>query len=54
MKIVDLKKKYEGEWFAIEVTKEEDGEPKEGNLLLHKKDREELWGEVPQGKDKVI
>ncbi|MGM0511003.1 MAG: hypothetical protein ACQESD_07775 [Thermoplasmatota archaeon] len=39
MKIEELKKKYEGEWLAIEVTKEEDGEPKGGKLLLHKKDR---------------
>lgn len=54
MKIEDLKEKYKGEWLAIEVTKEEDGEPKEGKLLLHKKDREELWKEVPQKKDKVI
>lgn len=43
MKIEELKKKYKGEWLAIEVTKEEDGRSVEGRLILHEKDRDELW-----------
>lgn len=54
MKIKDLKKKYKGEWLAIEVTEERGGEPVEGKLILHKKDRESLWKKVPQRKDKLI
>jgi len=34
-KIEKLKKKYEGEWLAIEVTKEENGVSTEGKLILH-------------------
>lgn len=54
MKIEDLKKKYKGEWLAIEVIKERKGEPAEGKLILHEKDRENLWKKVPQWKDKLI
>lgn len=53
-KIKDLKKKYKGEWLAIEVTREKKGEPVDGKIILHSKDREKLWKEVPQRKDKVI
>ena len=53
-KIKDLKKKYKGEWLAIEVTREEGGEAVEGKLLLHTLDRKKMWKKVPQRKDKVI
>lgn len=54
MKIKDLKKKYKGEWLAIEVTEEQEGEPVEGKLILHEKDHDKLWGKVPQKKNKKI
>jgi len=53
-KIEKLKKKYEGEWLAIEVTKEENGVSIEGKLILHTPDREKLWKQVPIYKDRVI
>jgi len=53
-KIEKLKKKYKGEWLAIEVTKEENGVSIEGNLILHTADRDKLWKEVPLWKDRAI
>ncbi|MFQ5864235.1 MAG: hypothetical protein ACE5IW_03295 [bacterium] len=53
-KIEQLKKKYEGQWLAIEVTKEKNGEATEGELILHTANREELWKKVPPSKDKII
>ncbi|MDI6707953.1 MAG: hypothetical protein QME47_02555 [Candidatus Thermoplasmatota archaeon] len=46
MKIKDLKKRYKGEWLAIEVIKENDEGPVEGRLILHEKDRDKLWEKV--------
>jgi len=34
---------YEGEWLAIEVTEEENDQPKEGELVYHSPTREEVW-----------
>ncbi len=53
-KIEELKKKYKGEWLAIEVTKEKDGEPVQGKLILHAKDREEIWRKIRLSKEKEI
>jgi len=53
-KIAELKKKYKGEWLAIAVTKEQNGEAVEGELLLHLREREELWKQVPMSKDRIV
>jgi hypothetical protein len=53
-KIKELVKKYAGEWLAIEVTEEKDGEPVKGKLLLHKRDRSELWEKVSLSKKREI
>jgi len=53
-KIESLKKKYPGEWLAIEVTKLRLGEPLEGKLIYHKKDRKRLWETLELSKDKEI
>ena len=53
-KIEKLKKKYKGEWLAIEVTKEEGGEAIEGKLILHSKIREEIWKNISLSKEKEI
>jgi len=53
-KIGEIKKKYKGEWLAIEVTKEKNGEPIEGKLMLHSKDREKIWGKIRLSKEKEI
>ncbi len=37
-----LKRKYKGEWLAIEVTQENNGEPVKGKLILHDKDRDRI------------
>jgi hypothetical protein len=48
-----LKRKYKGEWLAIEVTQESNGEPVKGKLILHNKDRDGIWEkiELSQGKE---
>jgi hypothetical protein len=53
-KIENLKKKYKGQWLAIEVTKEKNGCVIEGKLILHTRNREKLWKKVPVRKDKLI
>ena len=53
-KIEKLKMKYKGEWLAIEVTKEIQGEATEGKLILHSKIREEIWKNVKLSKEKEI
>jgi len=53
-KIAELKKKYKGEWLAIAVTKEVNGESVEGKLLLHTPEREELWKRVPLSRDRIV
>jgi len=42
MKIEKLKNKYKDEWLAVKVTLEKEGEPVEGELVDHDKDRREL------------
>jgi hypothetical protein len=54
LEITALKKKYPGEWLAIEVTEERDGEPLKGRLILHSKDRDELWEEIELSPEKEI
>jgi len=53
-KIKELEKKYKGEWLAIEVVKEKGGEPIEGKLILHSKDREKIWEKIRLSKEKEI
>ena len=54
LEIEVLKKKYPGEWLAIEVTEERDGEPVRGRLILHSKDRDELWRKMKLSRDREI
>ena len=46
MNIKDLKAKHKDEWLAIKVTKEKEGEPLEGELLDHDKDKRELYSRL--------
>ncbi len=46
-KIDELRKRYKGQWLAIDVTKEKGGRAVEGRLVLHTTDREKLWRRVP-------
>ena len=52
-KIADLKRKYEGEWLAIEVTKEANGEPTEGKMVYHSSDHDELWDKIALDKRRI-
>ena len=45
-KIAELKETYDGEWLAIVVTKREDHESIEGELVFHSKDRDAVWKNV--------
>jgi deoxyribodipyrimidine photolyase-like uncharacterized protein len=48
-KIDELKKKYQNEWLAIEVIKEDEyGRASEGELIAHNSDRRELHEELRQ------
>jgi len=49
-----LKRKYKGEWLAIEVTQESNGEPVQGKLILHDKNRDRIWEKIELSKDKEI
>ncbi len=52
--IESLKEKYTGEWLAVEVTKLSAGEPVEGRLIYHEKDRKKLWEKLELSPDKEI
>jgi hypothetical protein len=45
-RIAEIKRRYRGEWLAIAVTKEANGEAVEGKLLLHSRNRDEVWRKV--------
>lgn len=45
-KIADLKKAYDGEWLAVVVTKREDHQSVEGDLVFHSKDQHDVWKHV--------
>jgi len=49
-RIEELIAEHEGEWLAIEVTKEENGHPKEGILVYHSPVREEVWEKTRERK----
>ena len=49
-RIAEIKKRYSGEWLAIAVTKEAKGEAVEGKLLLHSRNRDEVWSKVKLSK----
>ena len=53
-KVDELKKRYKDQWLAIEVTKVEDGEAVEGKLVLHSKDRDEVWKRIRLSRKKEI
>lgn len=41
---------HQGEWLAIEVTEEADGQPSEGKLIYHSPVREEVWEKTRERK----
>ena len=53
-RIEELKKKYKGEWLAIEVSRVKNGEPIQGKLILHSKNREEIWKKIRLSRKKEI
>jgi len=54
MKIEELKNKYKDEWLAIEVTKEKEGLPIEGEIVDHNKDRKQLHEKTREIDDLMI
>lgn len=44
--IAELKRNYQGEWLAIEVTEEDEYGPTKGNLIFHSHDHDQVWGEI--------
>lgn len=44
--IEKLKAEYDGEWLAISVTVSDKFGAKEGELIHHSEDHEEVWGRV--------
>ena len=55
MEIIEqMKKRYQGEWLAIEITKYEEFEPVEGNLLHHSKERAGLWRKVKLDRERPV
>ena len=44
--IEQLKSEHEGEWLAISVTVSDKFGAKEGELIYHSEDHEEVWGRV--------
>jgi len=44
--IEKLKKQYHGEWLAISVLAENENGPKEGDLIFHSSDRDEVWRKI--------
>jgi hypothetical protein len=53
-KIDELRKRYKGQWLAIDVTKEKGGRAIEGRLVLHTTDREKLWRSVPVSRKRKL
>ena len=49
-----LKDACKGEWLAIEITRREKGEPVEGNLISHSRERRDLWSTVRLEKGRTI
>jgi len=45
-KIERLKKKYPGEWLAIEIEEEDENGPISGSLILHNLDHDKIWGGI--------
>jgi hypothetical protein len=41
--IQEFIEQYPGEWLAIDVAAEAEGQPKAGKLVYHAKDRDEVW-----------
>ena len=53
MNIEEIKRKHQGEWLAIRVTREVRGKPVEGELVATAKDRDEIWRKVKIGKEPI-
>lgn len=52
-KIEELKKKYKGEWLAIEITKEDGSGPCEGSLIIHSSDHDKVWDTIVKNKRRI-
>lgn len=53
MKIKEIKKKYKDEWVLIEVTKSDElGQPLEGNVITHSRNRDDTYAAMKQTKTK--
>jgi hypothetical protein len=53
-RIEDLKERYHGEWLAIKVTRREDSQPVEGELVYHSRDRQELLQKLELGRHESV
>lgn len=55
MNIEEIKRKYKDEWELMEVSKsDESGQPLEGNVIAHSKDRDETYTAMKRAKAKDI
>lgn len=52
--IEELRKKYTGEWLAIQVTEYENWRPKKGILLVHGSDKEAFHQEIRKCRFKSV
>ena len=51
--IDELKEKYDGEWLAIRVLKEDRSRPQEGELLHHSMSEDEVWSVVKGDRTRI-
>jgi len=49
-RIEELRRKYTGEWLAIQVTEHENWKPKKGILLVHNPDEEAFHREIRESR----
>lgn len=52
-KIEELKRKYGGEWLAIEITKGACSGPREGSLIIHSPDHDKVWDKIAKDKRSI-
>jgi hypothetical protein len=52
-KIEQLKKKYPGEWLAIEIEEEDSSGPISGNLISHNLDHDKIWEEIARDEGRI-
>ena len=55
MEIEEIKKQFKDEWVLIEVTKiDKQGEPSEGKVIAHSRNRDDTYEAMKQSKSKDI